>query len=386
MLSNIQVLRALAAFLVVIVHLQVLATFSGLPSGITAAGNCGVDLFFVISGLIMVVTTAQRDQSAGEFMRNRVTRIVPLYWVVTIVVFCLAIAAPSLFQSTTVSPSALLKSLGFVPYARADGVMAPIVFVGWSLNYEMMFYVMFALGMLLSGSRALGQIFTITMLGLCVGAGQLFQPSDAVIRFYSSPVTCEFGGGIILGMFFVSGRLPRSASARFPALMVGLMGFVAMLVAPQIWPDADRSVVCGLPAFFVVGSFLIAESAGLAFKASWLQLLGAASYAIYLTHFFSTQVVVLIAPHLARFGAPIMLALGALAFISVGVVGIAVHLWLELPLTARVRRLSGQLRKNISIAAKIEPEAEGGPAPALALQPVALTDGARTGVAAELQR
>ena len=385
MLSNVQALRAAAAFLVVIVHLQVLAKLSGLPPAITAIGNCGVDLFFVISGLIMVVTTAQRDQSAFEFMRNRITRIVPLYWTVTIAVFCLAIAAPSLLQSTTASPSALLKSLSFVPYVRGDGAMAPVVFVGWSLNYEMMFYVLFALGMSLWGARRGGQICTLALLGLGVGAGQLFQPSDPVIRFYTAPVMLEFGGGIILGMAFVGGKLPSSAAARIPALVIGLTGFVAMLLAPQIWTDLDRSVVCGLPAFFIVGSFLIAERSGLAFSAKWLQLLGAASYAIYLTHFFSTQAVVLIAPHLARFGPPMMLALAAIAFAAVAVVGVAVHLWLELPLTAQVRRLSGRVQRRIRWAAKSDAKAAAGPGPALALQPVSVADATRPGVAVELQ-
>src|SRR5438270_9012352 len=115
MLVNVQALRGLAAFLVVFVHLEVLARLAGLPGGLTVFGNSGVDVFFVISGLIMVVTTSGRKQTPQGFLRNRLTRIAPLYWAITLVVFALALVAPALLQSTTADAGQLLKSLFFVP-------------------------------------------------------------------------------------------------------------------------------------------------------------------------------------------------------------------------------------------------------------------------------
>ena len=72
MLTNVQALRALAAFLVVFVHLQAVADRLGLGPGAFAFGNAGVDVFFVISGMIMVRTTSRRPVTAGAFLRNRI--------------------------------------------------------------------------------------------------------------------------------------------------------------------------------------------------------------------------------------------------------------------------------------------------------------------------
>ena len=74
MLLNVQMLRAIAAFLVVFVHLERLTAMAGFPAGSTFFGHSGVDLFFVISGMIMVMTTAGGRQTAGSFLRNRFTR------------------------------------------------------------------------------------------------------------------------------------------------------------------------------------------------------------------------------------------------------------------------------------------------------------------------
>src|SRR5215510_3509135 len=86
-LITIQALRGVAAFLVVFVHLETLASLAGAGPDTFAFGNSGVDLFFVISGLIMVVTTAGPNASAGRFMAHRIARIVPLYWTTTLFVF-----------------------------------------------------------------------------------------------------------------------------------------------------------------------------------------------------------------------------------------------------------------------------------------------------------
>ena len=176
MLFNIQALRAVAALLVVFVHIDRLAELAGFRSGTTAFGNTGVDLFFVISGFIMVVTVTERPQSPSQFFRHRVARIVPLYWLVTLAVFTLALVAPVLLQSTKANPAELLKSLAFIPYPRSDGQMHPLVFVGWTLNYEMMFYALFAVGMLFA-RKATGFAFTLGALVLAVIAGQIVRPA-----------------------------------------------------------------------------------------------------------------------------------------------------------------------------------------------------------------
>lgn len=105
-IGNIQSLRAIAAILVVFVHLEVFLHHLDLKP----FGHCGVDIFFVISGFIMVQTTRRGGHSPARFMANRIARVVPLYWLLTLGVFSLALAVPSLVQNTTTDPIALINT------------------------------------------------------------------------------------------------------------------------------------------------------------------------------------------------------------------------------------------------------------------------------------
>jgi exopolysaccharide production protein ExoZ len=114
--------------------------------GFDTFGGGGVDIFFVISGFIMVYTTQSHHVGPFSFFVNRVVRIVPIYWLLTLAVFTLAVIAPHLLGATRAAPSELLKSLLFIPFAKSNGAVQPILFLGWTLNYEMFFYMLFALG------------------------------------------------------------------------------------------------------------------------------------------------------------------------------------------------------------------------------------------------
>ena len=337
MLLNVQALRGLAAFLVVFVHLEALARLGGLPAGLTVFGNSGVDVFFVISGLIMVVTTSGRRQTPQGFLRNRITRIAPLYWTITLAVFALALIAPSLLQTTTADPAQLAKSLAFIPYPRGDGAMHPVVFVGWTLNYEMAFYLVFAMGLLLPG-RITGLALSIAVLVAAAVTGQLLQPKSPVLAFYTAPMILEFGAGMVLGALFVRDRLPASRAAGWTAVAVGAVALVLMLLGPTLWPQFDRALMFGIPALVIVACGLIAERTGLVLGQGWIQTLGAASYSVYLTHFFCTQVVTKAAERLAGFGPWVAWILAPVAFLLVAMVGVLAHRRLELPLTDLARR------------------------------------------------
>ena len=335
MLLNIQVLRGLAALLVVFVHLQDLAQLGGARPDIFLWGNTGVDLFFVISGLIMVQTTSRRPTGPLGFLRNRLVRVAPLYWLVTLAVFVLAMVAPGLLQHTDADPLLLLKSLLFVPYARADGTFRPIVFLGWTLNYEMAFYVLFALGLTLP-SRILRRGLPIVFLAAVVAAGAIFRPADALAQFYTAPIVLEFAGGMILGAGLL--RWVEDRRKGQVALAAAAIALAAMLCGPSLAPNVDRAVIAGIPAMIIVGGCLIAERAGFVLRLPFLQTVGNASYSIYLTHFFVTSLVTKLA---ARFhlDAPAPLAAAMLAaLVLVIAVGIATHVWIELPLTRFFRQ------------------------------------------------
>lgn len=326
-LFNVQWLRALAAFMVVAVHLDALAVMAGAPpERATVAGNGGVDLFFVISGFIMVFTTSRKPVGSLAFLGARLRRVAPLYWSVTLAVFAVARLAPRLMQNTPADPGRLLASLAFAPVLRPDGTMRPVVFVGWTLNFEMAFYVLFALG-LLAPKRWMGVAGVAAALCAAVAWGWIARPADPIAAFYTTPMVLEFALGMLLGLAWPF--LAVAAWAAWPLAAAAVAAFGAMLAGPHLWPGADRLFVFGLPAAVIVTAALTLERQGRSLCWGWVKALGAASYAIYLSHFFVTQAVIL-AAHKAHLHGPVeAAAAAAVALIGVAVTGLALHRTLE---------------------------------------------------------
>jgi peptidoglycan/LPS O-acetylase OafA/YrhL len=349
-LRNIQALRALAAFMVVCVHLQALATLGGAPLSITYPGNAGVDLFFVISGFIMVFTTGRKPQGTLTFFASRVRRIAPLYWSVTLALFAVARFAPSLIQNTPSDLQRLVASLLFIPVQRADGAMEPVVFVGWTLNFEMAFYALFALG-LLAPRRRIGVLATVGALALAVAWGWAARPAAPALGFYTMPMVLEFGLGMLLGLAWP--RLDPPERLVWPLAAAAAAAFALMLAGPQLWPEVDRLFAFGLPAAVIVAVALALERRGRAARWPWLQALGAASYAIYLSHFFVTQAVTLLARKAGLHGPWEAAGAAAAAFIGVALAGVLLHRTLE----QGADRMIGRL---LSAGAARPPEAAPG--------------------------
>ena len=135
-IQSVQALRALAALLVVFEHVDM-----------AKVGAFGVDIFFVISGF--VIAYVSRTDTPARFMLKRLFRIIPLYWSATVLVFLVACLAPWALKSTTNDLGDLIKSLLFIPYMKDSGAVQPVLFLGWTLNYEMFFYAIFAVSMVI---------------------------------------------------------------------------------------------------------------------------------------------------------------------------------------------------------------------------------------------
>ena len=142
---TIQYLRGFAAMLVLASH-ALLYPLTGDNLGFGRLGWLGVILFFVISGFIMVVVTGEGRFSAPAFLRRRFIRVVPMYWGATLLAALLALLVPHLFKTTVYDTGQLLMSLLFVPfYNPVSHGIHPLYKLGWTLNYEVFFYVCFAL-------------------------------------------------------------------------------------------------------------------------------------------------------------------------------------------------------------------------------------------------
>jgi exopolysaccharide production protein ExoZ len=131
---SIQYLRAFAALSVLLFHI----TQRG-SHGVTV-GAAGVDVFFVISGFIMATITNARVITPFEFLRDRLVRIAPAYWIVTLFLVLLAAAVPLSFPTFTAPAYHLLFSLAFIPHTDPLGGSFPVLVPSWTLNYEMFFY------------------------------------------------------------------------------------------------------------------------------------------------------------------------------------------------------------------------------------------------------
>ncbi|MEE4454462.1 acyltransferase [Novosphingobium resinovorum] len=336
MLLNIQTLRAIAALLVVVVHLEGFGAAWGLDDRLFAPFAAGVDLFFVISGFIMVHTTAGGKTSPGLFLLNRAIRIVPLYWMLTLLVFAVALAMPGLLGTTQADGDALARSLAFIPYERVDGTMRPLLFVGWSLNLEMGFYVLFALTLVVprAGMRV---GLAVGLLSMAVVSGHLLRAHIAPeLRFLSQPMVLDFAGGMLIGWLY-----PHLSTSRTAAKVAAACSIPAlvMLVLMARWPLEGGWPVSLPPACALVIAALVAEKGGLAITWRPVLAIGDASYALYLTHPFVTQGLAigtaragLLAPHTA----PMLMVLAvAVACIC----AIAVHERVERPLGRRLRHV-----------------------------------------------
>lgn len=321
-LIEIQLLRGVAALAVVTHHA---VSHAGLSFGVGAAG---VDIFFVISGFIMWMVGTDRPTSPLRFAWARLARVAPLYWLVTIGVAALALLLPAAMPNLHPTPRTLLLSLFFIPHHNAEGAIFPLLVPGWTLNFEMVFYLLFAASLALPRQARLGML--LATLGLLATAGLALQPDHPVAVTYTSPLLLEFAAGIGLAVLWRQGRLPGRAGG-WSMMALGL-GVFAILELNGLYAEDLRVLLWGLPAWLLVAGAL---SAGVVGRHGPAALLGDASYSIYLMH---PLLVGLTWRLLGWLPVPAYLAVTLL--LSIGA-GLACFRFIERPISQRLQRRQG---------------------------------------------
>ena len=277
--GSIQTLRGVAALLVVIFHAGLRFDSSEMTF---RTGNAGVDIFFVISGFVMWTVTARRPTRPLVFLQQRFVRLAPMYWCFTLLMFATSTLAPSMVPRMRPTVPHLLLSMAFVPHVspNLDRIL-PLLGQGWTLNFEVFFYLIFAVALALRTEWRLPAIGA-SLLALPV-LGVFVLTPEIPITTLLSPLLIEFLGGIGIAWFVTTGRrLPVGWS--WTCVILG----VALLACAEPAADAEwgRLLEFGIPAFFVVGGMVGAETSG-ALRFTRLPLwLGDASYSIYLSHTF----------------------------------------------------------------------------------------------------
>ncbi len=330
-LFTVQALRAFAASSVVVHHIMIVAVQkAGYQYSFPSTAAAGVDLFFLISGFIMVYTHFNDFGKAGasaSFIRRRLIRIVPLYWIATTVAVVLLIVIPSAFSTLKLDWHNVLFSYLFLLSRTSNGGLNTILVTGWSLCYEMYFYALFALLLFLPRRMFLIAGGAIFVAGLTCDAAGIEIPPWATVA--TNPLLLEFYLGTIIAFLFIRGYCLPPALA-----LIGIVAGIAAIVIINYPGGSDwmvRVLCWGAPAAIILASAISLERSGLRVP-NVLVALGESSYSLYLVHIF---VVVALAEawaycHLTTI-MPVYV-LGLTCFAAALAVSHLVHLQIEYPL------------------------------------------------------
>lgn len=338
MVANLQALRGIAAITILLYHLGPMLNRRFGTDFHSDIGAEGVDIFFVISGFVMVFAYAQKERSAWAFYGERVIRIAPLYWMATlalIVLFGLGFR-PNGLQDYSLAD--IVTSFVFYPKVRLDGEKAPILSLGWTLIYEMFFYLVFGAFLWVRSTRDRVAVVSAVLL-VVVAAGSLFGPdSPFALRVYTNSIVLEFVAGCWLGYWYLSQprKLGLPVGVAFVAAGLAVLSIEYYL---QVSSSEYRIVTYGFPAVLVVTGALVAERSGATTCNSIVLLVGAASYSMYLFHPMLLQPFVNLAAKIMAPEPRMAIVVMPLAAVTAVVVTVGIHLGLEVPLTRWLRNL-----------------------------------------------
>ena len=297
-LYSIQLLRAFACLSVIISHaigragrvddIQMPELISIYPE-IVIFGHFGVDLFFIISGFIMYLVHSNDFSVQGaprKFIVSRMIRVVPIYWLLSLVALITLYFFPSLFSyREEIEVFWVLGSFLFFPSSTSYGLDSPLIGVGWSLNYEIFFYLCFATVLFLRKSIGLSLLFVVFSLLVIFGGNSSIKSTKNYFELITSPLLLEFLLGIVAAYLFVNYR-PYLYRFRYVFISLALIClFCSLLNIPLNY--IDRYFSWGLPSMLLLVGFSVLSfninnvliAAGVKF--------GDISYSAYLIQVFS---------------------------------------------------------------------------------------------------
>ncbi|HQQ63498.1 MAG TPA: acyltransferase [Pseudomonadales bacterium] len=288
-LKNIQALRGIAVLLVMLLHLSAIekkySTDTIIPDFLHF-GAFGVDIFFMISGFIMMTVTeglARGSTTSSRFLLLRMTRIYPLYWLTTALLALLVWLAPGILSTPPSGVSFLFNSFFLLPQESI-----PLLSVGWTLVHEIYFYLVFAC-LLFLPEKKLPVSLLVWSLATIIFYYYLSPVQEQAPWTYIAfnPLTLEFTTGCGIALLLRKWQ-PRSPTALLFA------GFALAIVIWKYWQEqsgnssdfplgGDRVIYFLLPCALLLTGCTTMELRGL-YLPAFLQKIGDTSYSIYLTH------------------------------------------------------------------------------------------------------
>ncbi len=348
MLGNVQALRALAALLVVVVHAYAVEStyLPGRPwtTPFHVLGTYGVDLFFIISGTVMMATTAHLFAVPGawrRFLVRRATRIYPPYWIVSALVLVAYALVPAAVGAHRSAPPEIVPSFLALPQPGE-----PLLVVGWTLTYELVFYAVFALALRFE-RRFLPLVGGIWLLAVVL-IHALGPGDNAWVRVLGSPLNLEFALGLLIGAAVVRDVLvaPRALFALAVALVVATCVQTAYSGREFLIVTWARPLLVGVPMALLVYAALVLERHRGLLAPRWLRAQGDASYALYLWHVPVIGAIGLALHGIHLHGAPARAAIVLGGYALAIAVSFLAYAYVERPLLRLARRYLQDARSS----------------------------------------
>jgi Predicted acyltransferases len=348
-IESIQILRGLAALAVVLFHHHFYLVPDGadrsIPDALFGWGGIGVDLFFVISGFIMIYVTDGKEpglKTSVEFVINRLIRIIPLYYVVLLIAFLTGGAMSTFHYPDKVEN--LISALTFQPYLQSTAPMyiesAGMYNIRWTLNYEIYFYLIFSLCLLIKPRiTALSLWFSLPLIVGYFHQGDFslstkgYEFNSVITGFLTNPIILEFGLGVIAGYLY------KKINGRVDCRTIWIPALVLMLIALGIYGRylTKYNLLSGIAFSVLVLTFALYNKPVTRFFPRCFITLGNISFSLYLVHnpvahFISDKVE-------KRFPDSMHNVLGFIVLVTISILaGYFVHRYVETNLTRVLRR------------------------------------------------
>jgi peptidoglycan/LPS O-acetylase OafA/YrhL len=363
-IANLQGLRGIAALLIVLYHMQPVLNRD---YGLSLKSNFfvfGVDIFFVLSGFVMFYSNPETQPAdAPRFLIQRIFRIVPLYWLSTLAIIGFFVMGFRPVGLHKLSPQIIAESFAFIPSSFPHGRHDLILSVGWTLMFELFFYLAFAVTFVM---RSLEKSFA-ALAGLFLAlslVGQVVKPLPYLMQFYTSPIMLEFLYGAATAILYLrwSRDLPRwLPQAGLALLLLGFVIAIAEDAAGVGVPNKHeaRFLILGAPAFMIFAGALAMERGGWVLKNRFFLELGAASYVLYLFHPLIAQMTVKFVRPILPDAPPAAAVLAVLACLGSA---FAIHYCVEKPILSWSKRFTRPRPRRLNVAAPaliIQQQGEG---------------------------
>jgi exopolysaccharide production protein ExoZ len=345
--KSLQAGRALAAIFVVLFHLGA-AIAAEKYFGYAAFavpfsfGSSGVEFFFVLSGFI-ILTAHRQDiftpEKLAGYIRKRLTRIYPIYWIIFLGVYFLAMASSTLRGQVPHDFFVVLKSLLLIPQDSrvVGGTGAPVIIAAWTLQYEMFFYFFFMFMIL---SRWLSIFLGLILLYIYINYSGT-SPDSFWVSFLSKDYLLLFLMGMVVSEICTPKRIVVDRPIFYASIGAAMFLLIAMDKVLQLELFTEqRTILYGAASSLIIFGLVQLEDTGRVVCGNKaMQLLGDSSYALYLIHYplISSLCKLSLFLQLNKFGITGALIAYFFIFFACLTSSVAFHLWIEKPVTASIR-------------------------------------------------